>query len=50
MEVGRSLGCRLTLVIPSEPLKDRIIVGPHVILNAASHLAGHITRSDREAG
>jgi hypothetical protein len=30
-------------------VKDRIIVGPHVILNTASHLAGQITHSNREA-
>ena len=34
--------------IPSVSVKDRIIVGPHVILNAASHLASQITHSDRE--
>ena len=49
MEAEQGLGCRMTLVIPFEPLKDRIIVGPHVILNATSHLAGCITHSDREA-
>jgi hypothetical protein len=27
MEVRQSLGCRMPLVIPSKPLKDRIIVG-----------------------
>ena len=35
--------------IPSVSVKDRIVVGPHVILNVASHLAGRITHSDREA-
>ena len=35
--------------ILSVSVKDRIIVGPHVILNTASHLAGRITCSDREA-
>ena len=35
--------------IPSVLVKDRIVMGPHVILNADSHLAGQITRSDREA-
>ena len=49
MEAGRSLGCRMTLVIPFELIKDRIVVDPHVILNIASHLAGRITHSDREA-
>ena len=41
--------CRLTHVILSVPIKDRIVGGPLVILNVASHLAGRITRSDREA-
>ena len=35
--------------ILSVSVKDRIIVGPHVILNTASHLAGRINRSDHEA-
>ena len=35
--------------IPSVSVKDHIVVGPHVILNTASHLAGRITCSDREA-
>jgi hypothetical protein len=34
--------------IPSVSVKDRILVGPHVIFNTASHLAGQITHSDHE--
>jgi hypothetical protein len=30
-------------------VKDRIVVGPYVILNASSHLAGRISHSNREA-
>ena len=40
--------CRLTHVIPSVSIKDRIIGGPLVILNVASHLASWITHSDHE--
>ena len=49
MEAGQSLCGRLIHVIPSVPIKDRIVGGPLVILNAASHLANQITRSDHEA-
>ena len=49
MEAGRSLCSRGTHVILSVPIKDRIVGGPFVILNTASHLAGWITHSDREA-
>jgi hypothetical protein len=35
--------------IPFVSVKGRIIVGPHVILNTASQLAGQITHFDREA-
>ena len=52
VKVNRDLAesmCRLTHVIPSVSIKDRIIGGPLVILNAASYLAGWITRSDHEA-
>ena len=49
MEAGQSLCGRWIHVIPSMPTKDRIIGGPLVILNTASHLAGRITRSDRKA-
>ena len=34
---------------PSALVKDRIVVGPHVIWNIASYLAGRITHSDHEA-
>ena len=40
MEDGRSLCGRWIHVIPSVPIKDRIIGGPLVILNVASHLVG----------
>jgi hypothetical protein len=33
---------------PSVSVKDRFAVRPHVMLNAASHLAGRISRSDHE--
>ena len=57
MEIGRDLVIErqqdmevlCVCFIPSVSVKDRIIVGPHVILNATSHLAGRITRSDRKA-
>ena len=39
----------MCIFIPSVLVKDCIVVGLHVILNTASHLAGRITRSDREA-
>jgi hypothetical protein len=35
--------------IPSVSVKDRIVMGPHDILNIASHIAGQITRFDHEA-
>ena len=49
MEAEQSLCGRLIHVIPSVPIKDLIVGGPLVILNAASHLAGYITRADCEA-
>ena len=49
MEAERNLCGRLIHMIPSVPIKDRIVGGPLVILNAASQLAGQITRSDRKA-
>ena len=36
-------------MISSVPIKDPIVGGPLVILNATSHLAGRITHSDHEA-
>ena len=39
----------MCLFISSMSVKVCIIVGPYVILNIASHLAGRITCSDREA-
>jgi hypothetical protein len=35
--------------ITSMSVKDRIAMGPHVILNIASHLASWITHFDHEA-
>jgi len=43
MEVSRAY------FIPFVLVKDGIVVGPHVILNTASHLASRITRSDHKA-
>jgi hypothetical protein len=34
---------------PSVLVKNRFAVRPHVMLNVASHLAGRISHSDREA-
>jgi hypothetical protein len=34
---------------PSMLVKDRFAICPHVMLNAASHIASRISRSDREA-
>jgi hypothetical protein len=36
-------------VIPSMLIKDRIVIGPRSVLNAASHLASQISRFDHEA-
>ena len=41
--------CRLTHVIMSVSIKDHIVGGPLVILNACPHLAGRITHSYHEA-
>ena len=39
----------LAMLIPSVSVKDCTVVGPCSRVNAAFHLAGQITRSDREA-
>ena len=48
METGRSLICGI-VVIPSVSFKDRPLEVYLVMLNAASHIVGRISRFDREA-
>ena len=48
METGQSLICGI-VVIPSVSFKDRPLEVYLVMLNAASHIVGRISRSDREA-
>ena len=48
METGRSLICGIVVIL-SVSFKDRPLEVYLVMLNAASHIVGRISRSDREA-
>ena len=48
MEIGQSLICGI-VVTPFVSFKDRTLEVYLVMLNAASHIVGRISRSDREA-
>jgi hypothetical protein len=49
METERSLIGFWTIVIPSVSIKDQPLLIPLVMWTHASHLAGQISHSDREA-